>query len=87
MVKKIRVQNKRDRSFYIIFYLQTTMVYYYDAVECKSQNSIGSNLHIYPFMADVMWVKWLKYISAQRRWKALTLCERKDKKVRKMSTF
>ena len=30
-------------------------------------------------MADVMWVKWLKDLSVQRRWKALIWHDGKDK--------
>ena len=44
-----------------------------------SHRSKAKKLHIYPFMAEVMWVKWQKDLSAQRRWKALIWCERKDK--------
>ena len=38
----------------------------------------AKTLHIYPFMANVTWVKWLKDPSVQRRWKTLIQRERKD---------
>ena len=55
------------------------MVYYWDAAEYTSHSSKPKKLHIYPFMADVTWVKWPKDLSVQRRWTALISCERKDK--------
>ena len=30
-------------------------------------------------MTDLTWMKWMKDLSAQRRWKTLIHCERKDK--------
>ena len=49
----------------------STMVYNCNAVEYKSHSSKAKKLHIYPFMADAMWVK--------KRWKAPIWHERKDK--------
>ena len=45
------------------FYLQTTMVYYCDAAECTWHSSKVLKLHIYLFMADVMWIRRWKNIS------------------------
>ena len=52
------------------------MVYYCDAAECESRSSKAKKRHIYSFVANVMWVKWLR---AQKRWKELIQRERKDK--------
>lgn len=35
-------------------------------------------LHVHPFLAYVTWGKWLKELSAQRRWKLLIWHEEKD---------
>ena len=49
----------------------------------KSVHHIASYItkmpHIYPFTADMTWVKRLKELSAQKRWKAPIQHERKDK--------
>ena len=47
------------------------MVYYGNAAEFKSHRFKPKTLHIYPFRADLTCLKWLKLLSAQRRWKAL----------------
>ena len=60
-----------DHSFYVIFDLQTAMVYNCKAVECTSHSSKAKKLHICAFMDDATWVKCLKDVFAQRRWKAL----------------
>lgn len=57
--------------FYIIFYLQTTMVYYYDAVDC-SPHSSKTKKSIYPIIADEGKVADLKL-------KTLIQSERKGK--------
>ena len=66
LVKKATSQNElTDKYIYVIFYFlvhrgcfQTTMGYYCNVVECKSHRSKAKKLHIYSFMADMMWVKW-----------------------------
>ena len=52
--------------FYAIFCLQTTTVYHCNAVESTSHRSKAKTLQIYPFMADVMWIKYPKDLSVQR---------------------
>ena len=49
-----------DHSFHVIFSLHKIMVHYCNAAECKSYRFKAKKLDIYPFMADMMWVKWLK---------------------------
>ena len=76
--------------YYIWAFLQTQrllvkkkeiqMSYYCDAAECTSQSCKAKKLNIYPFMADVTWVKWLKDLSAQRRWTTQIQRERKIKR-------
>lgn len=52
--------------FYVIFYLQTTLVNSCDAVQWTSQNTKAKQLRIYPFVDDVMWVNRQKDLSAEK---------------------
>lgn len=54
----LKATREADHSFYIIFYLQTVIVYCCYAEEKMSiTSSHPEMLHICPFMADPMWVK------------------------------
>ena len=62
-------------------------MYYCNALECPSHISKTKKLHMYPFMAEVMWVTWPRDLPAQRRWKPLVQRVRKDNRGKNVNVL
>ena len=58
------------------------MVFVCEAAHCWSHSGKRHNLQLYPWMADVSWVKWPKDRTTQNRWKRLIRRDGKDKSGR-----